>query len=154
MRRHDREITDYNEIERILQKADVCRIALANNDIPYIITMNFGYTGLPDRSLYFHCANKGRKIEMIKQNNNVCFSLDTDHKIIRGPKGCDWGMSYKSLVGYGSISILTDKESKEIGLNCIMSHYAGKKVFDYDDKVLGRTTILRLDIKEITGKKC
>ena len=31
-------------IEEIIQKADVCRIAIANDNIPYIVTMNFGYT--------------------------------------------------------------------------------------------------------------
>jgi len=47
------------EVEEIIQKADVCRIAFANDNFPYIVTMNFGYSAKPSGSLYFHCAPKG-----------------------------------------------------------------------------------------------
>ena len=36
MRRSDREISEIQGIEEIIQKSDVCRIALANENIPYI----------------------------------------------------------------------------------------------------------------------
>ena len=43
MRKKDREIKDEQELKEILQKADVCRIAFAVDETPYIVTMNFGY---------------------------------------------------------------------------------------------------------------
>jgi hypothetical protein len=154
MKRNDREITEIQEIEKIIRKADVCRIAFANDNIPYIVTMNFGYAGGNDRTLFFHCANEGRKLEMIRKNNLVCFEMDTDHNLYTGEKGCDWGMKYKSVVGYGNISIVGDFEIRKAGLDCIMKHYEGDKNYSYDDKVLSGTTILKLDIIEMTGKKC
>lgn len=154
MRRKEREASDIEVVEAIIMKADVCRIALANSDIPYIVTMNFGYSGGVKPSIFFHCANEGKKLDMIRKNNFVCFEIDTDHQLYKGIKGCDWGMKYSSVVGYGNISIITEKEEKRIGLNCIMTHYGGEGEYIYDEKVLERTTILRLDIKEITGKKC
>ena len=154
MRRNERETSDIQVIEEIIGKADVCRIAIANSNIPYIVAMNFGYKGIPEKILYFHCANEGRKLEMIRQNNYVCFEMDTDHQIYNGIKGCDWGMKYSSVVGYGNISIVTENEAKKTGLNYIMSHYGGEGEYFYDEKVLERTIILRLDIKEMTGKKC
>jgi nitroimidazol reductase NimA-like FMN-containing flavoprotein (pyridoxamine 5'-phosphate oxidase superfamily) len=154
MRRNEREISDSEVIEEIILKADVCRLAFADNNIPYIVTMNFGYKGNPEPSLFFHCSNYGRKLEMIGKNNFICFEMDTDHELYRGEKGCDWGMKYRSVVGYGIISIITDKGEKEKGLNCIMAHYGGETEYQYEEKMLERTTILRLDIKEITGKKC
>jgi uncharacterized protein len=153
MRRNEREITDIRIIEEIIQKADVCRIALANDNIPYIVTMNFGYSGGVNPSIFFHCANDGKKLTMIRQNNYVCFEMDTDHNIYRGEKGCDWGMKYRSIVGFGYISIVTESEDRKAGLNCIMNHYGGVGEYIFDDKVMERTTILKLDIKEITGKK-
>jgi nitroimidazol reductase NimA-like FMN-containing flavoprotein (pyridoxamine 5'-phosphate oxidase superfamily) len=63
-------------------------------------------------------------------------------------------MNYSSVVGYGNISIITENEPKKTGLNCIMTHYGGDREYFYDEKVLERTIILRLDIKEIIGKKC
>jgi nitroimidazol reductase NimA-like FMN-containing flavoprotein (pyridoxamine 5'-phosphate oxidase superfamily) len=152
MRRIDKECIE--EVEEIIQKADVCRIAFANGDIPYIVTMNFGYTDTPGRRLYFHCADAGRKLEMIRKNNYVCFEMDIDHKLYQGEKACDWGMKYRSVVGYGNITIVTEAETKKTGLNCIMTHYGGEGDHLYDVKVLEKTTILQLDIKEMSGKKC
>jgi len=153
LRHNAKEIKDFRIIEEIIRKTDVCRLALANDNIPYIVTMNFGYTSFSEKRLYFHCANAGKKLDMIRKNNYVCFEMDTDHQIYKGDKGCDWGMKFSSIVGYGNISIISEKGVKERGLNCIMSHYGGEKDFTYDEEVLERTTILQLDIKEITGKK-
>ena len=53
MRRNDREISGTGEVDEIIRKADVCRIAFANDNIPYVVTMNFGYmlTRLDKRSI-------------------------------------------------------------------------------------------------------
>jgi nitroimidazol reductase NimA-like FMN-containing flavoprotein (pyridoxamine 5'-phosphate oxidase superfamily) len=154
MRRDEREVRDTESIELIISKSDVCRIAFADNNMPYIAAMNFGYSGGERPCLFFHCANTGRKLEMLKKNNYVCFQMDTDHKIYGGELGCDWGMEYSSVVGYGVISVITDTESRKRGLDCLMKHYAADQNFTYGEEVFARTTILRLDITEMTGKKC
>jgi nitroimidazol reductase NimA-like FMN-containing flavoprotein (pyridoxamine 5'-phosphate oxidase superfamily) len=154
MRRNEKKISELNEVNEIIEKADVCRISLANGDIPYIVAMNFGYQSDAVGKLYFHCANEGRKLEMIRKNKYVCFQMDTDHQLYEGKKSCDWGMKYRSVVGYGNISIVTEPEAKKTGLNFIMAHYGGKREYAYDEIVLARTTILCLEIIEMTGKKC
>lgn len=153
MRRNDRELSAISEVEDVISNSDVCRIALADNNIPYIVTLNFGYIGSPDKLLYFHCAPVGKKLDMIRKNNSVCFEMDTDHRITKGEKGCDWGMTFRSVVGFGKIFIVEDKDEKILALDSIMAHYGGSAPFEYDEKVLGRTTILRLEIAEMTGKK-
>jgi nitroimidazol reductase NimA-like FMN-containing flavoprotein (pyridoxamine 5'-phosphate oxidase superfamily) len=153
MRRKDRELTGSFEMEQVISKADVCRIALADNNIPYIVTMNFGYSGGENACFYFHCAREGRKLDMIRKNNYVCFELDTDHQISEGEKGCDWGMTFSSIVGYGYISILEDRDSRNEALDTIMSHYSDRKTFSYDERVFDTTTILRLDISGMTAKR-
>jgi uncharacterized protein len=153
MRRKDREINDTFDLESIILRSDVCRVAFADNNIPYIVTMNFGYSGGSHPCFYFHCASHGKKLEMIEKNSNVCFELDTDHEIYSGENGCDWGMKFSSIVGYGKISVVTERESRLNGLNCIMAHYSDSKEFSYEERVLEKTTILRLDIHEMTGKR-
>ncbi len=153
MRRKEKEITGIAEMEAIIARADICRIALAGKDIPYIVPMNFGYTGGADRKLYFHCANEGRKIDMIRMNNNVCFELDTDHEVMDGEAACDFGSRYASVIGWGKIFIITGDEEKREGLNSIMRHYSERSAFSFNPDVLERTTVLRLDITEMTGKK-
>jgi nitroimidazol reductase NimA-like FMN-containing flavoprotein (pyridoxamine 5'-phosphate oxidase superfamily) len=153
MRRKDREVFEDEIIKDIISRADVCRIALAIENEPYIVTMNFGFVPEDKGVLYFHCANEGRKLDMIKKNSHVCFQMDTDHKLYVGEKGCDWGMNFSSVVGYGNISIITDNDKKTDGLNAIMLHYGAPGGITYSGNVIKRTTILRLDISEITGKK-
>jgi uncharacterized protein len=153
MRRRDREITDIQELEGIISGCDVCRVAIANENIPYIVTMNFGYVGGKNPHLYFHCATGGKKLDMIRNNNYVCFEMDTDHKIYTGEKGCDWGMKYCSTVGYGRIFFVDDEVEKNTGLGHIMNHYGGQGVYSFNEEVLARTLILRLDISEMSGKR-
>ena len=153
MRRKERELTDISEIESIIRASDVCRIAFANDNVPYIVTMNFGYVGGKNQCLYFHCAPDGRKLLMIRRNNYVCFEMDTHHVIFKGDKGCEWGMNYSSIVGYGKIFVVDNSKEKLAGLGHIMDHYGGSGVYSYDENVLTRTTILRLEISEITGKR-
>jgi uncharacterized protein len=153
MRRKDGEISDVNELEEIINAADACRIAMANDNFPYIVTMNFGYVNYPQKVLFFHCANEGKKLDMLRKNNHVCFTMDIDHEIVKGKKGCDWGARFTSIVGYGDIDILTEKSDKIEGLNSIMRHYGGNHEYEYDEGVVDRTTVLRLTITGITGKK-
>jgi len=153
MRRKERQISDIKEIELIISQSDVCRIAFADNNTPYIVVMNFGYSGGAGKCLYFHCAGEGKKIDMLRKNNYVCFEMDTGHKILTGRDGCDWGMNYSSVVGFGNITVVTDEKDRITGLNYIMKHYGGDQDFNYNEKVLAVTTVLRLDIEEMTGKR-
>lgn len=154
MRRKDREITGINEIESIISRAEVCRIAITDNNIPYIVTMNFGYSGGEVKRLWFHCATKGKKLDMIRRNNYVCFEVDTDHYLYKGEKACDFNMGYRSIVGWGNIEIVTDEDEKRKGLDCLMLHYSGHKKYSYKKEAFERMLVLRLDILEMTGKKC
>ena len=153
MRRADRQIKNLSDIELIISRCDVCRIAFADLNTPYIVTMNFGHKPGDKSCLYFHCAPEGKKIDLISRNNYVCFEMDTDHKLYGGAEGCDWGMNYSSIIGYGRIHIIRDLTEKKTGLDCIMAHYTGRDGFSYDDKIMNSTTVLRLDIEEITGKQ-
>lgn len=51
MRRSEKEIKDTAIIEGILDQAKVCRIAVCDDNIPYIVPLNFGYK---NRVLYNH----------------------------------------------------------------------------------------------------
>ena len=62
MRRNDREVTDINEIMEIIADCDVCRLALNDDEYPYIIPLNFGAELVDGKvTLYFHSALKGKK---------------------------------------------------------------------------------------------
>ena len=148
MRRSDRKISDRKTIDHIIRRCTVCRLGLSFDGQPYIVPLCFGYDG---RSLYFHGATEGQKIDMIKKNNNVCFEFDTPGKIITGDQACKWGMLYESVIGFGTASILERTELKREGLNHIMGQYSGK-TWTFPDDTLEKTIVIRVEITEISGK--
>ena len=74
MRMKDREITDKAIIEKIIKESDICRLGLSHNNEAYIVPLNFGYA---DNVIYVHTGKVGKKIDMIKGNNSVCFEMET-----------------------------------------------------------------------------
>ncbi|MDD3174060.1 MAG: pyridoxamine 5'-phosphate oxidase family protein, partial [Herbinix sp.] len=89
MRRQDREVTNMDEIITIMKKCDVCRLALFDEEFPYIIPMNFGFTYQNGEiELYFHCAKAGKKLDLINLNPKVGFEMDCSHRLILDEKDC------------------------------------------------------------------
>ena len=42
MRQGNREIKEFNEIIEVMKNCDVCRLALNDDEYPYILPLNFG----------------------------------------------------------------------------------------------------------------
>ena len=61
MRRKDREISDFNEIVKIVKNCESCVIALNDDGYPYVVPLNFGMDIENGQMvLYFHCAQEGK----------------------------------------------------------------------------------------------
>jgi nitroimidazol reductase NimA-like FMN-containing flavoprotein (pyridoxamine 5'-phosphate oxidase superfamily) len=149
LRRKEKEITDKSEIESIIRKSLVCRLGLADDGSPYIVPLCFGYK---DNSLYFHSAKEGRKIEILKRNNDVCFEFDDNLEVQAGKAACDWGMKYRSVIGYGRASFIEDPGEKRKALDIIMRQYADGD-FKYSEKAFGKALVIKVEIQSMTGKK-
>ncbi len=149
MRRKEKEITDIDEIERVIRRAIHCCIGLVHNDEPYIVPVSFGYER---DALYFHGALEGRKVELIKKNNKVCFEIDTDVEPVKSEKPCDWTMKYRSVMGVGRAYIVENDEEKIYGLRLIMKQYSEGE-FSFPKSRLDSVLVVRVDIGSITGKQ-
>lgn len=148
MRRDERAITDRREIDRIIRRATVCRLAFVSEGEPYLVPVCFGYDG---GSLYFHCAPEGRKLDMLSPGVRVCFELEADLGVIKAESACGWTMAYSSVIGWGTASLVQDPQRRKEALDTIMHQYGGPEG-PYGEKVLGRTTVVRIDIEKISAK--
>lgn len=149
MRKKEREITDLSEIEGIIRKAQVCRVAFADGDRPYIVPVCFGYER---GAIYVHGADAGRKFDIMMKNNRVCFEMDEDVVIIPDEKACSFSTKYRSVIGMGKAQILKKDEDKLHGLEVIMQHYAGRE-FSFTKKELDSVLVWKVEIDSLTGKK-
>ncbi len=149
MRRNEKKITDEKIIREILQKSQICRIAIFADKYPYIVPMNYGYK---DSVIFLHSALEGRKIELLKQNSNVGFEIEQEHEVIKDELSCNWTTKYRSIIGYGNIELISDNKQKVDGLNIIMEHH-GEKENVYNDKAVDNVIVLKLHIKDFTAKQ-
>lgn len=160
MRRKDKEISDINEIEGVIKRAGICRLGLVDGNKPYIIPLNFGYE---NRTLYFHWALQGRKVDIIKKNNRVCFEIDIDVKPIIVKKTCGGrycANKYRSVIGTGRARILEDDKEKAHALSVMTRHYYNTIMrpcsecdCDFSKSALHSILMVRIDVDDITGKK-
>lgn len=149
MRRKDKEIKDNKEIESIINKSNVCRIALSENNSPYIVPVCFGYN---ENCLYFHSAMVGKKIDMIKNNNNICFEFDIYGGLMKSENPCDWDIKYNSVIGFGKAFLIQDIDEKIKALNIITEHYSNS-FYKFQKTFIDTVTIIKVEIENITGKK-
>lgn len=149
MRRKDKQINDSAMIEDILSRALVCRLALCDTGRPYVVPLCFG---VKDNTLYFHCSAEGKKLDMIKKNNNVCFEIDIDQELIKSDKPCGWGLKYKSIIGFGKAVLIEDIDQKQKALDIIMRQYS-EGDFEYPAENIKRTTVIKIEIASMTAKQ-
>ncbi len=149
MRRNDREIKRQAEIEEIIRKAIICRIAVSDGDSPYVFPVCFGYK---DRVLYFHSAQEGKKIDILRKNNKVCLEVDIDTELMSEEKGCDWGMRYKSVIGFGKADFIESPEEKKKAFRIILGHYANRS-FGFSEESLKNVVVVKILVESLTGKK-
>ena len=149
MRRADREIANRKEVEDILRRSPVCRLALIDGGRPYLVPLCFGYEA---GMLYFHSAPVGKKIDLLKRNRNVCFEFDADTIVVPADTPCGWTMRYQSVIGYGIADFVEDPDEKRAALDIIMRQYA-EGTHKYSDETLRKTAVIKVEIQGLSGKK-
>ncbi len=149
MRRKDREITDRAEIDAIMRSSNLMRIALVNGDMPFLVPVFYAFDG---SALYFHSAQAGTKIEILKRNNSICFEISIDQGFVESDEACDFEAQHRTVIGIGTAVFVEDDAEKIKALDHIVAHFSPKR-FEYPKTNLDRTAVVRIDIESVKGKK-
>jgi nitroimidazol reductase NimA-like FMN-containing flavoprotein (pyridoxamine 5'-phosphate oxidase superfamily) len=152
IRRVEKEISNRNDLANILKGGKYTIISLCKENEAYLVTLSYGYDDLK-QALYIHCAKEGQKIDYIKSNPYVCGTVIEDNGY---EDGC--GQAYRSVVFRGKMNIVEDLQEKKHGFEILINQLesdpqAVKIKFLGDDKSYENTGMLRLDIKQISGKE-
>jgi len=145
-------ITEPDEISRILDTAKVLHMGLAVDNEPYVVPMNYGYALEDGRLvLYLHSAVKGKKLDMIRANPNIFFSIDCDRMPFEGRVPCQYGLVYSSIMGRGKATIVEDVEEKMQAMTLLMKTQTGKD-FSFNERLVSIVAVIRIDVEEYTAK--
>lgn len=153
LRRKDREINDLTEIINIIKRCDTCRLALNDENYPYILPLNFGIDNRGDvLRLIFHSATEGYKFSLIEKDNRASFEMDCEHELQYFEEKGYCTMTYESVIGRGRVKILSEEEKME-ALKRLMEQYHGNSETYFDPKAISRTVVYILEVEEIKGKR-
>jgi len=153
MRRSDREVTDETVIDEIINSCDSIRLGMCDGNIPYVVPLSFGYRNADGRrTFFFHCAKVGRKLDIISKFPKVCFELDSGYEIKPSDKACGYTAAYKSIIGYGNVSVVEEPEKKEEAMQTVMKKYSGRDDWSFNEAQLMAVCVLKLDVTELSCK--
>ncbi|MBI5523114.1 MAG: pyridoxamine 5'-phosphate oxidase family protein [Desulfarculus sp.] len=150
MRRANRQITDPAQLEDILRRGRVLRLAMCHGDQPYLLPLNYGYA---QGRVYLHTGRQGLKLEYLRANPRVCFEVSVDVELVPAQEACAWNCHYQCVLGFGRAVEVTDEAERRLGLLAITSQYAGPGPHALKEESLARACLLRIDIEEMSGKQ-
>lgn len=154
MRRAEREVIGIENITKIIDECKVLSLGLCENNMPYVVPMNFGYEAEGDTiTIYLHCSKIGKKLDIIRANPNVCIEMNTEHELISGEKGCDFGFKFASVIGFGKAEFITDFDEKIHGFRLLMKHQANLPEIELDERIVNATEGIKVTLEKYTGKR-
>ena len=152
IRRKDKEITNPDEMKNVLKTAKYVTLAMCMNDEPYLVTLSHGYDQVKN-CIYFHCADEGKKIDILKENSLVWGQALVDLGYVQGK--CD--QLYVTTQFRGRVTFLEDLNEKEHALKVMIGSLDKnpEKVIEKQLKPerIQKVRIGRIDIDYMSGKK-
>jgi len=157
LRRKDRALGT-TESEELLARALVGRLGTVGVDgMPYVVPMNFVYDPR-ERTVFFHCARSGHRLENLASNPLACFEVDEPGALVAsGPFPCDTGQVFKSVICFGRADLVTEPAERERVLRLFTVKYVDRltpdRRYEPDMPSANSVAIIALHVERMTGKQ-
>jgi len=148
LRRSDRAVSRQEALD-YLNRAEVGFLALANDNVPYVVPLHFARIG---EVLYFHCSPVGRKLDMLAKNPYCSIAVSFLDGIKEGERACDYGTYYHSAVAFGKARIVEDTDEKITALNELTRKHATRAFVPVNAAGASTVTVMAINITELSGK--
>ncbi len=144
-------IENKEEIYAVMKACKTCYLAMADNNTPYVLPMNFALDG---ESVILHSAQSGRMWETLQKNQKVCinWTLGEDIAWQNVKVGCSYRVKSKSVLVEGTIEFVEDFDEKERCIHLIMAQYSDLK-FKFNAPAIKNVGVLKVHVKNITAKE-
>ncbi len=150
MRRKDRAIGP----EECVQILQACQYGVMSSvdpeGQPYGVPLSFTFK---DKTVYFHCARDGHKIDNIRANDRVCFTCVGMTRPVYEKN--NFSTFFESVVVFGQVREVVDEAEKRQALHDLCLKYLPDYMSEFDAAMHrsgGRTAVYAIDAVQITGK--
>ena len=138
------------EIEKVLREEDTGYLGLAMDGKPYVVPLNYHYG---DGKVIFHCSFKGKKLDYIKANPSVCFTVGRQPGQVREHAGGDpCHVDSDSVVCYGRARVLEDLDERKRALNAFNGRFRPGAAELTLERVM-KCCVVEISISEMTGRQ-
>jgi nitroimidazol reductase NimA-like FMN-containing flavoprotein (pyridoxamine 5'-phosphate oxidase superfamily) len=153
LRRSEKALDDPKEIEQVLASIKIMTVACCSGNEPYLFTVDFAWDP-QTRDLWFHCANEGRKMAILRTNPRVCATVVEDRGYIQGE--CDH--AFRSVVVEGKAEVITDLSEKRRALKLLVKKFEAEPEavlarLAGNDEAVQKVGIVRISAESTSGKE-
>jgi nitroimidazol reductase NimA-like FMN-containing flavoprotein (pyridoxamine 5'-phosphate oxidase superfamily) len=139
-----------DEMERILREETVGYLGLCNDGKPYVVPLNYGYV---DGRILFHCAMTGRKLDHLRSNPEVCFTVGRQSgEVRRHGEGDPCHVDSESVICHGRARTFDDPQERKRILDLFNRCFRA----DADEislETASKCCAVEITIAEMTGRR-
>jgi nitroimidazol reductase NimA-like FMN-containing flavoprotein (pyridoxamine 5'-phosphate oxidase superfamily) len=137
------------EIENVLREENTGYLGLSMADKPYVVPLNYCYV---DGRIIFHCSFSGKKLDVMKANPEVCFTVGRQAGQVREHAGGDpCHVDSDSVICYGRARVLEDMDERKAALNAFNRRFRPGADELAMERVL-KCCVVEIRISEMTGR--
>ena len=148
--RRSRQLLSREDCERILNEQTSGVLSVYGDDgYPYGVPLSYVYA---DGKLYFHSAKTGHKIDAVRKNNRVSFTIIAQDNIV--PE--EYTTYFRSVIVFGRVRILETDTEKRAAIEQLAEKYMPdlkEGRLQEIDREFSRLCMLELTIDHMTGKE-
>ena len=148
--RRSGQLLSREDCERILNEQTSGVLSVYGDDgYPYGVPLSYVYA---DGKLYFHSAQTGHKIDAVRKNNKVSFTIIAQDNIV--PE--EYTTHFRSVIVFGRVRILENDTEKRAAIEQLAEKYMPdlkEGRLQEIDREFSRLCMLELTIDHMTGKE-
>jgi len=138
------------EMEEILREETVGYLGLSADGQPYVVPLNYAYVG---RRILFHCGLTGKKLEYLKTNPRVCFTVGRQREEMRAhAERFPCFLDSHSVICVGRARVVEDLQERQRALTTFQRCYQPEAEEISPRRAEGCCTV-EIEISEMTGRK-
>ena len=136
----------------IIDEARICHVGFTVDEQPYVVPMALARDG--DRIL-LHGSVVSRLMKSLAAGLPCCVTVTHLDGLVLARSAFNSSMNYRSLMVFGSASLISDPEEKKRGLDILVEHLLPGRIAELREstrKELNATTLLSLPLETFSIK--